>query len=102
MCGLQWKTCKCAAWDEEHLLVRANVIVDREAQAGPVNQRNRAQRVERARAGLLQRHECDHQRWKSRDGPEQCEECNDVLPMFIYECVQCNILACRRCRYHRL
>lgn len=39
---------------------------------------------------------------KGRGGVHECEECNNTLPLFIYECRQCRILACRRCRFNRL
>ncbi|KAI0834636.1 hypothetical protein F5Y06DRAFT_306679 [Hypoxylon sp. FL0890] len=51
---------------------------------------------------LQDNHECDHDRWFSRRGPQECEECGDRMPIFIYECRQCHIMACRSCRYHRL
>lgn len=51
---------------------------------------------------LRQNHECAHERWRNRGGPRDCEECGDEMPIFIYECQQCHIMACRRCRYHRL
>jgi hypothetical protein len=65
-------------------------------------ERVRADLVEQARANLIANHECEHTSWRSLDGSHQCEECFDILPNYIYECRQCRILACRRCRYNRL
>ncbi|KAI1266436.1 hypothetical protein F5Y18DRAFT_416309 [Xylariaceae sp. FL1019] len=62
----------------------------------------REEGIDRIMQNLLANHECDHDRWKGRGGPRRCEECGHVMPIFIYECRQCNIMACRRCRYHRL
>lgn len=59
-------------------------------------------RVEQERFNLLENHDCNHERWKGRPGPRQCEECYDILPVFVYECRQCRIMACRRCRFNRL
>lgn len=58
--------------------------------------------VQRERENLIQNHECGHDRWRSRGGRFRCEECRKVMPEFIYECRQCRIVACRRCRYNRL
>ncbi|KAI1124110.1 hypothetical protein F5Y10DRAFT_250347 [Nemania abortiva] len=75
---------------------------------GPVNPQPVAPQVDRENIigrimeHLLYNHECDHDRWKGRPGPEDCEECGDTMPIFIYECRQCRIMACRRCRYNRL
>ncbi|KAI8958631.1 hypothetical protein F5Y11DRAFT_359848 [Daldinia sp. FL1419] len=62
----------------------------------------RRTRVQQLMEDLRHNHECQHDRWFSKRGPRECEECGDVMPIFIYECRQCHIMACRRCRYHRL
>lgn len=69
---------------------------------GEEEQARRQRRVEAIMQDLNDNHECDHLRWSNRAGPRQCEECYDVMPSFIYECRQCHIMACRRCRRHRL
>ncbi|KAI5240555.1 hypothetical protein E4T43_05979 [Aureobasidium subglaciale] len=51
---------------------------------------------------LERNHECDHVRWRCHRGPHRCEECNHLLPEYIYECRQCHIHACQRCRRNRL
>ncbi|KAK1640818.1 IBR finger domain-containing protein [Colletotrichum phormii] len=102
LCGLQWKTCTCEQWNEERLIARANVIMNREAGAMHLNAAARAQRVEQEALNLVQNHQCAHSRWRSRSGGFRCEECHDRLPSFIYECTQCHIHACRRCRHNRL
>jgi hypothetical protein len=100
VCGLLWKTCACAQWDEERLLARAQAIADRDGLRFD-NAAGRADRVDRERVNLVENHECDHLDWRSRRGPHGCEGCGDVLPVFIYECAQCRIMACRRCRFNR-
>lgn len=102
VCGVQWKDCRCDQWDEHRLLDRANVLVDRDARGVQIEQADRAVRVERERYNLVENHQCLHQRWRSRGGSFQCEECYHQLPQFIYECRDCRILACRRCRFNRL
>ncbi|CAG9946053.1 unnamed protein product [Clonostachys rosea f. rosea IK726] len=102
VCGERWKTCTCPQWQEERLIRRANAIVDRANGAGRIDERVRQIRVERERRNLVENHECTHELWKSRSGPHRCEECHDVLREFIYECRQCHIMACRRCRFNRL
>ncbi|RYP65651.1 hypothetical protein DL771_008203 [Monosporascus sp. 5C6A] len=59
-------------------------------------------RLERLMQHLVANHECEHELWRGLRGPRRCEECGDEMPLFIYECRQCHIMACRRCRYHRL
>lgn len=102
VCGVRWKDCSCDQWDEHRLLDRANAIVDRDAGGIGMEEADRAVRVERERYNLVENHQCSHQRWRSRNGSFQCEECHDQLPQFIYECRNCRILACRRCRFNRL
>ncbi|KAK8029520.1 IBR finger domain protein [Apiospora rasikravindrae] len=63
---------------------------------------DRQRRVHTLMQSLRRNHECEHQHWFNRKGPRECEECHDVMPIFVYECRQCHIMACRRCRYHRL
>ncbi|GAB1313329.1 hypothetical protein MFIFM68171_03539 [Madurella fahalii] len=100
VCGERWKTCGCQQWDEERLVTRANAIVDRNA--ARMGAQRRANLVERELQNLRANHQCRHRDWRSRGGRHRCEECHDYLPMYIYECTQCRVLACRRCRYNRL
>jgi hypothetical protein len=82
---------------------RVRAVLREQAEAREVlMERVRADLVEQARANLIANHECEHTSWRSLDGSHQCEECFDILPNYIYECRQCRILACRRCRYNRL
>ncbi|PVH70490.1 hypothetical protein DL98DRAFT_135935 [Cadophora sp. DSE1049] len=99
LCGEQWKACRCATWDENRLLARANVVAARRPVADPPRQ---AARVQDAVQNLRQRHLCDHQSWQYVRGPHQCEECRHQLPSYIFECRQCNIQACNRCKLNRL
>ncbi len=102
LCGLRWQTCQCKFWDPPRLLARANTVVDRDANARQLGDAERAHLVDRARHNLIQNHECHHINWTSRPGEHLCEGCNVTLPIFIYECLRCGIMACRRCRYNRL
>lgn len=105
VCGQQWtnpKSCACPQWNEERLYSRAHVIVNRDPNAQFLDDHRRAALLERARRNLVEHHECTHPSWASRSGSHRCEQCRDVLPIFIYECRRCRILACRRCRYNRM
>jgi hypothetical protein len=51
---------------------------------------------------LRENHECRHDRWKYVSGPHLCEECSHYLGRFIFECRQCRLQACNRCRRNRL
>ncbi|KAK4188586.1 hypothetical protein QBC35DRAFT_522767 [Podospora australis] len=101
VCGDRWKSCSCPQWEEARLLDRANALVDRNARAPQAGQPGRANLVERERQNLMANHQCEHRSWGSRSGRHRCEECHDTLPNYIYECRQCRIMACRRCRFNR-
>lgn len=58
--------------------------------------------VARTIQDLRENHECDHDRWKYVRGPHLCEECSHYLPEYIFECRQCRLQACNRCRRNRL
>ncbi|KAL1619552.1 hypothetical protein SLS56_010046 [Neofusicoccum ribis] len=51
---------------------------------------------------LRENHECTHQHWNFVRGRHQCEECFHTLPQYIFECRQCMVRACNRCRRNRL
>ncbi|KAF9639463.1 IBR finger domain protein [Lasiodiplodia theobromae] len=51
---------------------------------------------------LRENHECAHADWSFVRGRHRCEECGDALPLFIFECRQCMLHACNRCRRNRL
>ncbi|KAI1361237.1 hypothetical protein F5Y08DRAFT_315166 [Xylaria arbuscula] len=101
VCGARWKTCRCDHWVEHRLYERAAQI-DARDHVGEEEERHRQARIQTIARDLRENHECDHERWYNREGSRRCEECHDVMPLFIYECRQCHIMACRRCRYHRL
>lgn len=98
ICGQRWKTCQCPQWNEDRLIARANQIVRRDNPHNVANQ----QQVQRAADNLRERHECTHQTWRYVRGPHMCEECYHHLPQYIFECRQCRIQACNRCRMNRL
>ena len=100
VCGERWRTCDCPQWNEERLYARAVQIAQRGNQPG--NARVQQQRVEQAAENLRERHECNHQSWTYVHGPHECEECHYQLPQYIFECRQCRLRACNRCRRNRL
>ncbi|KAI1352820.1 hypothetical protein F5Y01DRAFT_324069 [Xylaria sp. FL0043] len=116
LCAAKWKTCTCVQWDEARLYDRAEAIYDRnpvdehvhaEDPENTANLQSTAAETRTAEIGrimehLVQNHECGHWEWISRRGPRRCEECRQSMPLFIYECRNCSIMACRRCRYNRL
>ncbi|KAE9378173.1 hypothetical protein N431DRAFT_174373 [Stipitochalara longipes BDJ] len=100
VCGRRWRTCDCAQWNEDRLLARANQVVAR--RPATVNSPEQEARVAAVVQNLRDRHNCDHETWQYVRGRHQCEECRDTLPSYIFECQQCNIQACNRCRRNRL
>ncbi|PKX99530.1 BRcat and Rcat domain-containing protein [Aspergillus novofumigatus IBT 16806] len=73
-----------------------------EASASPSSQTPRDILVARTIQELRENHECMHDRWKYIRGPHRCEECSYYLREYIFECRQCRIQACNRCRRNRL
>lgn len=59
-------------------------------------------RIAEAVEHLRINHQCDHDKWRWVKGRHQCEECYHVLPQYIFECKQCQLQACNRCRRNRL
>lgn len=47
-------------------------------------------------------HACTHDKWRWVRGTHECEECHHVLRQYIFECRQCHLQACNRCRRNRL
>ncbi|GAB7366387.1 hypothetical protein MBLNU230_g8184t1 [Neophaeotheca triangularis] len=51
---------------------------------------------------LRANHQCSHDKWRWVRGGHQCEECSSWLKQYIFECRQCRLQACNRCRRNRL
>jgi hypothetical protein len=52
---------------------------------------------------LRNNHECDHRHgWTNRRGGGRCEVCHHFLPLYLFTCRQCQLMACNRCRHNRL
>ena len=103
VCGLRWKTCTCPQWDDARLLARATQVVRRvRPDERPHNAQAEQHQIQRAVQNLRERHECNHQRWQYVRGPNRCEECHHTLSEYIFECGQCQLRACNRCRRNRL
>jgi hypothetical protein len=100
ICGREWKTCACAQWHEDRLLARAEQVVARQPVRAdaPLQQA----RIAAAIQNLRDRHNCNHESWRYVGGRHQCEECRYMLPSYIFECQQCSLRACNRCRRNRL
>ncbi|KIW29679.1 hypothetical protein, variant [Cladophialophora immunda] len=103
VCGVRWKQCGCDQWNEDRLLARANTIVNRERPNMANDNPGLMERALRDAANMLRnRHNCTHTSWRYIRGRHHCEECFDDLPNYIFECIQCRIQACNRCRRNRL
>ncbi|KAK3371042.1 hypothetical protein B0T24DRAFT_658091 [Lasiosphaeria ovina] len=102
-CGVHWKRCECPQWDEARLIHRAGAILNRNPGIlNTLNEEERVVAVEQQRNHLEENHNCNHPYWKVLRGCHDCDECNQSMPLFIYECLQCQIAACKRCRFNRL
>lgn len=132
VCGEPWKTCECPQWNEDRLMARATRLADRErdprrrlhqppgglidpeeedlqvpplpaaAQGLFVVPRPEPGRIAQIAQRLRDNHECLHRTWSKINGPHNCEECHFRLPQYIFECRQCQLQACWRCRKNRL
>lgn len=62
----------------------------------------RNREIARTIQNLRENHECEHSNWRWVKGRHKCEECYHTLPQYIFECGQCQLQACNRCRRNRL
>ncbi len=86
MCGLKWKTCQCALWDEHRLLLREHELV---------NRGDNGDAVARVRAEAV----CDHENGFERlQEAGVCEDCGNYMNRFKFECRLCPLRVCLRCR----
>ncbi|PVH96146.1 hypothetical protein DM02DRAFT_688579 [Periconia macrospinosa] len=106
VCATQWKNCNCDHADEDHLLERAEEIVDRDAYL-VLDHDERQLRIQHMVADLQQNHECDHsRRFRRVEGSPgrgyRCEMCNARHWQFILECRRCHLRVCQDCRCNRI
>ncbi|KAI0757199.1 hypothetical protein C8Q80DRAFT_1215891 [Daedaleopsis nitida] len=106
LCTATWKTCTCTQWDENRLLLAAQDRVDRQqrlqgnAVQAPVRAANYGQVVQREVARLRENHDCLH-RWRYVTGGGNCDGCGHYLHLFLFNCSDCQLWACARCRRNR-
>lgn len=84
------------------LAAQANRHVNRDAGGRRLPEQVGQQLVAAAAQHLIVNHQCNHEDWGMLEGPHQCEQCRDFLPAYLYECRQCRLAVCRRCRFQRL
>ncbi|RGP59664.1 ibr finger domain [Fusarium longipes] len=81
VCGDRWKRCSCPQWDENRLIRRANVVVDRDDHG--MNAAVRHARVEAERLNLMENHGCAHDLWRKREGRHRLSEYMEVTGLVI-------------------
>ncbi|KAG4439898.1 hypothetical protein IFR05_004622 [Cadophora sp. M221] len=102
-CGAHpWKTCECPQWDQDRLYSRANAVVQARNRAAGIRGPAALADVVNVADRLHAHHNCDHPRFRSLRGENDCHMCHHTMPDFIYRCAQCEILVCKRCRQNRL
>ncbi|KAH7391264.1 hypothetical protein BKA64DRAFT_579085 [Cadophora sp. MPI-SDFR-AT-0126] len=97
-----WKACECPQWDEDRLMERAQEVVEIQNRGNRVAGPPALNAVLTVAENIAGRHNCQHTRFVSQRGENQCSMCQDTMPEFIYSCVNCHTLLCRRCRRNRL
>ncbi|KAI6006746.1 hypothetical protein EDC04DRAFT_2582872, partial [Pisolithus marmoratus] len=119
VCSARWKTCRCPQWDERRLLATAEQRVDAQlgggtdartadtgstptSNVGTQNDTIRQRMIREMAERLRVDHHCEHIKWKYRQGGGRCENCHNALPMYLFRCLGCEMLACNRCRRNRL
>ncbi|KAF7560383.1 hypothetical protein G7046_g3764 [Stylonectria norvegica] len=83
LCGMQWKQCACDEWAPARLRARARSVVERDG--NQVREAMREELIQREMEHLEQNHECNHVEWRFRGGRHECEECNDMLPNYVFD-----------------
>lgn len=105
LCGLEWKTCKCAQWVEENLLEDANRQVQRrmERLREQLTEEQQEDAVRQEVVRLREDHQCRHDWLRTNlSGSQGCDNCGYWLKWYGYNCRRCERIACHVCRFHRL
>ncbi|PHH65740.1 hypothetical protein CDD81_1467 [Ophiocordyceps australis] len=102
VCGLAWKICDCAPWDENRLIASIEAIADRQAEEQVVNVQQWEREIEQERQEFRENDDCYPHAWTWRTGSYRCEDCFEMFTLFIFECQRCHLLACRRCVLNHL
>lgn len=99
VCAQPWKSCLCPVWDEQRLIDRANVVVERLPVPPAPDQRQAV--LENVQRNIRDHHECNNHDWQRQSGGDICDGCGLEFPFFIYYCGLCQVLACSVCRHQR-
>ncbi|CAL8580482.1 hypothetical protein XPA_006203 [Xanthoria parietina] len=99
-CLTTWKKCPCDMWDEDRLLQRATMLIDRDRlQPLVLPTAIRDERIREATRNLRENHGCTHNdTWTKLYGFFQCENCLYDLYVYIFDCSDCRLRVCRWCR----
>ncbi|KAJ6197792.1 hypothetical protein J3E72DRAFT_219130 [Bipolaris maydis] len=108
-CGIEWRGCRCALWEEQNLYRRAEQVVDRAA-GGYIPPHLRQQRLNEVQEELRDNDECNHYGRKkfsmiTEGAPRRgfrCEMCNARHRNFILRCKSCQLDVCAECRRNRV
>ncbi|KAF3928296.1 hypothetical protein AA313_de0209059 [Arthrobotrys entomopaga] len=106
VCGVKWKNCNCAMFEETRLYDAAAVRVDRDAVA-PLAPIIRAERIEEVQNQIRENHNCIHpgkfqKRTEYRSSGYQCDICYCRHWKYILVCPSCGLMACEECRRFRV
>ncbi|KAK6541085.1 hypothetical protein TWF694_008461 [Orbilia ellipsospora] len=106
VCGVEWKKCNCALFEENRLYDAAAVRVDRDAVV-PLAPVIRAERIEQVQEQIRENHNCTHpgrfeKRTAYRSWGYQCDICNRRHWKYILVCPRCELMACEECRRFRV
>ncbi|KAK7559004.1 hypothetical protein IWX48DRAFT_670636 [Phyllosticta citricarpa] len=100
LCRAAWKTCSCREADEENIWQRAENGMHRERWEEFAYAANAFFQTLNDR--LRQNQDCLHDQWSYIRGAHRGETCNYQMPNYIFECQQCLLRSCSRCRRNRL
>lgn len=98
-CLAKWKSCLCDMWNEDRLLERAAMLVDRDGPQAPVPGQARDDHIRDVARDVRANYACIHSHpWTEIRGFHRCENCRYNLYLFIFECPDCRLRVCRWCR----
>lgn len=105
-CGQRWKTCLCPRWNENRLLCQLPVVAGRANNNDGVNdepddedpEEESDEESDNDDESSDSEDDCQHEHWRYIQGRNVCEGCGKYYRRFLFECRDCRLGLCAKCR----